>query len=204
MKRALDVGLAALLLVVTAPVLLAAMAAIRLTSAGPALYLARRVGKDGRIFTMWKLRTMRAGPGPRITGAADPRTTPAGAFLRRTRIDEIPQLVNVLRGEMSLVGPRPEDPRFVELYSPEQRRVLSVAPGVTGAAQLAFAREEELLVGEDPEATYVREILPRKLAIDLEYVRTRSLGGDLAILARTARLALQRRDTGSGVRRNAT
>lgn len=204
MKRALDVAVASALLVVTAPATLLAMVAIRMTSPGPALHAARRAGQDGRVFAMYKLRTMRVGPGPRITSARDPRITQVGAFLRRAHVDEIPQLVNVLRGEMSLVGPRPEDPALVELYSPEERRVLSVRPGITGSAQLAFAREDELLTGDDPEGVYVREILPRKLAVDLEYVRTRTLRGDIAILVRTALTALQRRGGAAGARRSAT
>jgi lipopolysaccharide/colanic/teichoic acid biosynthesis glycosyltransferase len=190
-KRALDVGVAALLLIATSPVLAAATVAILVTSGGPVLHRARRVGQGGREFAMYKLRTMRPGAGPAITASGDPRITPLGSLLRRTRVDELPQLVNVLRGDMSLVGPRPEDPRFVALYTAEQRAVLSVPPGLTGPAQLFYRREEEMLPPGDPETAYVREIMPAKLGIDLAYVRERTFWGDVAILARTAAAAMR-------------
>ena len=185
MKRALDLAIAVLLLLALAPFMLALAIAVRLTSPGPAFHRATRAGRDGRPFTMLKLRTMRLGPGAAVTTRSDPRITPLGRILRRTRIDEVPQLWNVVRGDMSLVGPRPEDPRFAALYTTEQRAVLAVRPGITGAAQLAFRDEERLLDPSDPEGSYVREVLPRKIAMDLEYVRRRSLAGDLAIIART-------------------
>lgn len=185
MKRLLDVVISAVVIAVTSPILAAAAVAVRSTMGAPIVYRARRVGKDGRTFDMYKLRTMRAATGPTITSSHDPRITPLGGLLRRTRIDELPQMWNVLRGDMSLVGPRPEDPRFVALYSPAERAVLSVAPGVTGAAQLVFDREADVLPRDEPETVYVRDILPLKLRIDLEYVRTRTLAGDLLILART-------------------
>jgi lipopolysaccharide/colanic/teichoic acid biosynthesis glycosyltransferase len=185
-KRLFDLAVASVLLVLTSPVLLAATIALRATSGPPVLYRARRSGKDGREFVMYKLRTMRPGAGPSITATGDPRITRLGSVLRRTRLDELPQLWNVIRGDMSLVGPRPEDPRFVALYTPEQRAVLSVAPGLTGPAQLEFRREEEMLPSADPETAYIRDVLPRKLDIDLAYVRGRSFRGDLGILARTA------------------
>lgn len=185
MKRALDLAIAVPLLLALAPVMLVLAIAVRLTSPGPALHRAIRSGRDGRPFTMLKLRTMRPGAGAAVTTTRDPRITALGRILRRTRIDEVPQLWNVVRGEMSLVGPRPEDPRFVALYTPEQRAVLAVRPGITGAAQLAFRDEERLLDPSDPEGSYVREVLPRKVAMDLAYVRRRTLAGDLAIIGRT-------------------
>ena len=187
MKRALDLAVAVPLLVILSPVLVALAAAVRLTSRGPAFHRATRVGRDGRPFTMLKLRTMRAGPGAAITTRDDPRMTALGRALRRARLDELPQLFNVVRGEMSLVGPRPEDPRFVALYSEEQRAVLALRPGITGAAQLVFRDEAALLDPADPEGSYIRAVLPRKLAIDLEYARGRSLAGDLRIMGMTLR-----------------
>jgi len=186
-KRALDLAVAVPLLVILSPVLVALAAAVRLTSRGPAFHRATRVGRDGRPFTMLKLRTMRAGPGAAITTRDDPRVTALGRALRRARLDELPQLFNVVRGEMSIVGPRPEDPRFVALYSEEQRAVLALRPGITGAAQLVFRDEAALLDPADPEGSYVRAVLPRKLAIDLEYARGRSLAGDLRIMGMTLR-----------------
>ena len=187
MKRALDLAVAVPLLVILSPVLVALAAAVRLTSRGPAFHRATRVGRDGRPFTMLKLRTMRAGPGAAITTRDDPRVTALGRALRRARLDELPQLFNVVRGEMSIVGPRPEDPRFVALYSEEQRAVLALRPGITGAAQLVFRDEAALLDPADPEGSYIRAVLPRKLAIDLEYARGRSLAGDLRIMGMTLR-----------------
>jgi len=186
-KRALDLAVAVPLLVILSPVLVALAAAVRLTSRGPAFHRATRVGRDGRPFTMLKLRTMRAGPGAAITTRDDPRMTALGRALRRARLDELPQLMNVVRGEMSLVGPRPEDPRFVALYSEEQRAVLALRPGITGAAQLVFRDEAALLDPADPDGSYIRAVLPRKLAIDLEYARGRSLAGDLRIMGMTLR-----------------
>ncbi len=195
MKRSLDVAVSALLLAALSPYIAALALLVRVTSRGPALHGARRVGRDGAEFTMYKLRTMHqdaALTGPGITGRADPRVTAIGRVLRRTHLDELPQLWNVLRGEMSLVGPRPEDPRFVARYTPEQRAVLSVRPGITGPAQLAYRDEEHRLPAEHTEDIYVREILPAKLAIDLAYVRRPSLLGDLALLARTLAGVLRR------------
>jgi len=186
-KRALDLAVAVPLLVILSPVLVALAAAVRLTSRGPAFHRATRVGRDGRPFTMLKLRTMRAGPGAAITTRDDPRVTALGRALRRARLDELPQLMNVVRGEMSIVGPRPEDPRFVALYSEEQRAVLALRPGITGAAQLVFRDEAALLDPADPDGSYIRAVLPRKLAIDLEYARGRSLAGDLRIMGMTLR-----------------
>jgi lipopolysaccharide/colanic/teichoic acid biosynthesis glycosyltransferase len=185
MKRLLDVSLSAPLLVLSAPLQILLALAVRLDSPGPAFYRAIRVGRDGYPFTLYKFRTMivRAlDQGPAITHASDPRITRLGAFLRRTRLDELPQLLNVLRGDMSLVGPRPEDPRFVALYTPEQRRVLSVRPGITGRAQLTFLDEAKLLGHLDPEGEYIRVVLPRKVAIDLQYVEDRSLLLDLRLI----------------------
>jgi lipopolysaccharide/colanic/teichoic acid biosynthesis glycosyltransferase len=199
LKRALDAGAAAAGLVVLAPALLAVGAAIRLTSPGPALFRQRRVGRDGRPFQLVKFRTMvpeAPAQGPSITRRGDPRVTPLGRLLRRTKIDELPELVNVLRGEMSLVGPRPEVARYVALYTPAQRRVLDVRPGLTDWATLAFIDEERLLAAhEDHERAYIEEIMPRKLALNLEYLRRQSVRTDLAILWETAARLVWRRDS---------
>ena len=187
-KRVFDFAGAALGLVVLAPLLAALAAAVKLGDGGPVFYRARRVGQGGRPFGLYKFRTMvedadRQGPG--ITTAGDRRVTRVGAFLRRTKLDELPQLWNVVRGEMSFVGPRPEDPRYVARYTPEQRRVLAVRPGLTSPASLAFRDEASRLRGDDWERTYVEEVLPEKLALELAYLRHRTLGSDLRLILRT-------------------
>jgi lipopolysaccharide/colanic/teichoic acid biosynthesis glycosyltransferase len=195
-KRAFDFGVALGGLVMLSPLLAVAAALVKLGSPGPALYRGARVGREGREFQILKLRTMRAGAdaqGPAVTGAADARITPIGRFLRRTKFDEVPQLVNVLRGEMSLVGPRPEHPDFVKHYTADQRQVLSVRPGITSPATLAFIKEEEMLVGADPAAQYVTTIMPQKLALDLDYVRTATFAGDLKLIGRTLARVIVRR-----------
>lgn len=192
-KRGLDLAVAGLALAYLWPLLLALGLLVRLDSPGPALYRAQRLGRDGRPFTMLKFRTMRAGAdrGAAITGAADARVTRAGRWLRRTHLDELPQLVNVLRGQMSLVGPRPEAIYYLPHYTDEQRTVLRLRPGITGPTQLRYRDEAALLTGHDFEAHYVRELLPAKLASDLAYVHDRTFWLDLRILAQTAALLIR-------------
>ncbi|MDQ2914205.1 MAG: sugar transferase [Chloroflexota bacterium] len=188
-KRAMDLLLGGTALVLSLPLQAMIALAVRLDSPGPSLYRAKRVGRGGLSFTVLKFRSMRrdaANTGPAITGASDPRVTRVGLLLRRTKLDELPQLWNVLRGDMSLVGPRPEDSRFTELYPEEYRRILSVRPGITGPSQIAFIDEERLLAG-DIEATYIGSILPQKVALDLEYVRDEAILRDAAILLQTLR-----------------
>jgi len=194
LKRTFDLIVAALTLTCSLPVLLVSAVAIKLDSRGPVFYRPPRVGRDGRLFRIWKLRTMlaKAPDGPPVTAADDPRITRVGRFLRRTKLDEIPQVLNVLRGEMSLVGPRPEDPVYVAGYTPEQRRVLSVRPGMTSPASLAFSDEERLLATGRRDAAYATTILPVKLDLDLVYLQRRSFLYDLTILARTAGLLFPR------------
>ena len=195
MKRALDITCATLGLVVTSPLVLVAAVLVKLGSPGPVFYRGQRVGRGGGEFNIYKIRSMAVDAdrhGPAVTTAEDQRVTRIGRLIRRTKVDEIPQLLNVLRGEMSLVGPRPEHPAYVKLYTPEQREVLSVRPGLTGPAAIAFLDEERMLKGADPEATYVSVIMPQKLALDLTYVRTHTFGGDLAIIGKTALLVLRR------------
>jgi lipopolysaccharide/colanic/teichoic acid biosynthesis glycosyltransferase len=186
-KRALDLGLGALGLIVASPVLGAIAVAMRWSGdRGPFLHRARRVGEGGRLFTVLKIRTMTVDPGgPGVTTRDDPRVTRIGGVVRRFRLDELPQLVNVVRGEMSLVGPRPEDPRYVDFDDPLHRRVFMARPGITGLAQLEFHDEARLLVGPEPERRYREVVLPAKLAIDARYLDHPSVRQDLAILART-------------------
>lgn len=195
MKRALDILVAGAGLLLLAPLLLLIACAVRLDSPGPALFRQERVGRRGRPFQIIKFRSMRTAPGgPQITVSGDARVTRVGALLRASKLDELPQLVNVLRGEMSLVGPRPDVPHYVAMYPPEAREeVLSVRPGITDEAAIEFRDEEDVLArAGDPERVYVEEILPRKLALYRHYVRYRSFAGDLRILWRTARAVVRR------------
>jgi len=196
-KRLIDLLLAALGLIVLAPLLLAAMAWVRVDSPGPVLFRQERVGRGGRTFRIHKLRTMfvdAASRGPAVTELDDRRITRAGRTLRRYRIDELPQLIDVIAGHMSLVGPRPELPRFVAQYPPDLReRVLAMRPGITDPAALEFADEAELMAGSaDPERTYVEVILPRKLRRQAEYALRASWASDLAVIVRTLRMLAQR------------
>jgi len=188
LKRTFDLLASGTGLIILSPLLVGIALAVRLTSPGPAFYRAQRVGQHGKVFTLYKFRSMvvdanRRGPG--ITAANDNRVTGIGRFLRRTKLDELPQLLNVLRGDMSLVGPRPEDPRYVELYTPEQRRILEQRPGITSAASLTYRNEERMLAGEDWERVYVEQVMPAKLAIDLEYAQRANLPRDIALILRT-------------------
>jgi len=188
-KRLFDVLAAACGLLLLAPVLFAIALWIRLDSPGPALFRQRRVGRHGRLFDIYKFRTMADRPddGRQLTVGQDPRITRAGRFLRRTKLDELPQLLNVLEGTMSLVGPRPEVPRYVDRYPPAARQtVLSVAPGITDLAAILFKDENDILGhAPDPERAYVETILPVKLEYYQRYVRERSFLLDLRILFRT-------------------
>lgn len=191
LKRAFDLLIATCALLVSAPLLLVIAAWIKLDSRGPVFFCQERVGLRGRTFAIYKFRTMfvdaAATGGAQITVGADPRITRAGRFLRRHKLDELPQFLNVLKGEMSVVGPRPEVPRYVALYPPETRElVLSVRPGITDLASIAYRDESRLLAqADDPEALYVQEVLPAKLEYCVQYVRTSSLRLDLVIMART-------------------
>ncbi|HSA54657.1 MAG TPA: sugar transferase [Gemmatimonadaceae bacterium] len=189
-RRAFDVASAAIGLVVAAPVLLVAAVGVRLSSPGPVLFRTRRLGRGGCPFLMYKLRTMHVDHGPvrsRITLARDPRIFPFGVLLRRLKIDELPQLVNVLKGDMAIVGPRPEDPELVARhYTPEQRETLAVRPGLTSPGSLYYElHAQSQLDGPDAESRYAAYALPLKLAIDLVYVRRATLWSDLGVIART-------------------
>ncbi|HLZ56229.1 MAG TPA: sugar transferase [Ktedonosporobacter sp.] len=189
MKRFFDITISLLLLLLLSPLLLLLALAVWFSEPGPVIYRGSRVGRDGRPFSILKFRSMTLRPltaKTEITVKYDPRVTPIGRFLRSTKLDELPQLFNVLKGDMSLVGPRPESPYFVEYYTDEQREVLSVPPGITGAAQLVYRHEERLFNGDDPEKYYIQVVMPAKLSIDLEYVYHHSFWLDLQILLLTA------------------
>jgi lipopolysaccharide/colanic/teichoic acid biosynthesis glycosyltransferase len=189
-KRWLDLGLAALLLALAAPALLAASLAALLLDGRPVFYRQTRIGRHGRPFAIIKFRTMRAGADRinTVTVAGDARITPVGAWLRRTRLDELPQLWHVLRGEMSLVGPRPDVPGYADQLQGADRAILELRPGITGPAALAFANEAALLAqAADPVAYNDQVLWPAKVRINLDYARDLSLLSDLAWLWRTVR-----------------
>lgn len=201
LRRSLDIIVAGLLIIILSVVFLLITLWIWCTSSGPAIFRQKRVGRDGRLFDIWKFRTMHVDAdlcGPSVTSTDDPRVTKVGRFLRNSKLDELPQLINVLIGNMSLVGPRPQVPRFVEHFDPSLRPlVLSVRPGITGPTTLHYRYEESLLADKpDREDYYIQKILPTKLAMDAHYVQTRSLRDDVRILGKTVRLftaALARR-----------
>jgi lipopolysaccharide/colanic/teichoic acid biosynthesis glycosyltransferase len=182
-KRIFDVIGAMVALVIASPILLLCALAVLLESRGPVFFRQWRVGKNGKPFQVFKLRTMIHGAdkrGPKITASGDTRITRVGRVLRKTKIDELPQLFNVLRNEMSLVGPRPEVPEYTVKYSLVERKVLDVQPGITGPASLAHINEEQLLAGRtDKEHFYVNTIMRHKLEIDLGYCRNVSFFEDL-------------------------
>lgn len=190
LKRLFDLTGALLALALLWPLLLGIAIAVRLDSPGPALFRQERVGRKGRPFRIHKFRTMVADAPARglpLTVGTDPRITRVGAWLRRTRLDELPQFIDILRGDMSLVGPRPEVPRYVALYPPALReRVLAVRPGLTDPASLQFIDESALLAAAaDPEREYVQVILPRKLQLAADYAERATLASDLGVLWRT-------------------
>ena len=184
-KRLFDIVCAAVGLVLLSPLLLLAAVWVKLDSPGPALFRQTRVGRFGAPFTIH--RTMRVEPGAAITVGADPRITRSGQVLRQTKLDELPQLWDVLRGAMSLVGPRPELPHYVALYPADLReRVLAVRPGITDPASLAFSHEAELLAAAaDPEREYREVILPAKLKLSADYAASASLATDLRLILAT-------------------
>jgi lipopolysaccharide/colanic/teichoic acid biosynthesis glycosyltransferase len=197
LKRAFDLLVAGAGLALLWPLILAAAVWIKLDSPGPVFFRQERVGQGGRLFRIHKLRTMRndaARSGPAITAHQDPRITRAGRFLRKRRIDELPQLIDVLFGRMSVVGPRPEVPRYVALYPPALReQVLAVRPGITDPASLVFADESRHLAQTgDAERAYVETILPRKLQEQADYARCATLASDIAVIGRTLRWLIVR------------
>jgi lipopolysaccharide/colanic/teichoic acid biosynthesis glycosyltransferase len=189
LPRAVEAAIASLALVTAAPLLALAAAGIALTSPGPILFRHQRAGRDGRPFALLKLRTMRTGgSGPQVTAGTDPRITAFGRFLRRTKIDELPQFWNVVRGELSLVGPRPEALAYVDASSAAWRTVLAVRPGITDPVTLQLRNEEALLsrAGSDPERYYREYLLPYKLRGYERYLAQRTWRDDVAVLWSTA------------------
>jgi lipopolysaccharide/colanic/teichoic acid biosynthesis glycosyltransferase len=188
-KRAFDIVVSAVALLLLFPVLLLIGMSVALSSPGGAFFRQVRVGRAGKEFRLFKFRTMRPGSeaqGQITVGGRDPRITGIGYFLRKSKMDELPQLINVLLGDMSLVGPRPEVPRYVALYSAEQRMVLLVRPGITSAASIAYMDESDILArSTDPHRAYIEEVMPAKLALDLDYVKNRSFVLDVSIILRT-------------------
>ena len=186
-KRLLDAALAIASLALTAPVFAFCAVAIKLQSRGPVFFRQVRIGRFGKPFRILKFRSMIHGnQGPRVTAAGDPRITAVGRWLRKTKIDEIPQLINVLLGDMSFVGPRPEVPEYVAAYTDRQQKVLQFRPGITGPAALQMFNEEEVLSrSSDREAFYVGTLLPHKLELELAYCESVNLRQDLKLIFRT-------------------
>lgn len=195
-KRSFDVLASFVGLVLLSPVMLAVAAAVRLSSPGPALFIQERVGRQGRLFRCAKFRTMRVGAdaGGSVTTATDSRITPVGRFLRRWKLDELPQLWNVLTGRMSFVGPRPDVPGYADRLHGEDRRILDLRPGITGPATLLFRDEERLLaLAKDPKAFNDDVVFPEKVRINREYLETASFRRDLGYILATVTPALATR-----------
>lgn len=198
LKRILDIVGSALGLVVLTPLFVVIAIAIRMETKGPAFFRQRRVGREGSTFRIYKFRSMHVGgtgSGPALTVHADTRITRVGAFLRKTKIDELPQLINVLAGDMSLVGPRPEVPEFMRFYSPKQRAIiLSMRPGITDYAAILFRDESSLLDGSrDPVGVYRDQIMPIKFVYYERYSRNISVMNDLRIILATVLTLMLRR-----------
>ena len=189
MKRILDILCSFSVLLLLLPVWLVVALLIVLESRGGVFYVQKRVGKDNRDFNLYKFRTMRPdadSKGLLTVGARDSRITRVGYFLRKYKIDEFPQLLNILKGDMSIVGPRPEVRKYVDLYTPEQMRVLTVRPGLTDYASIRYVNESEVLAASDnPERTYIEEVMPAKLALNLQYIENQSLKEDFKLIFKT-------------------
>lgn len=186
-KRAFDMVCSLLGLIVLSPLLVVVSLLVAVTSPGGVFFRQERIGKDGKPFRIFKFRSMRKdNAGLKITTGNDSRITPVGRFLRKSKIDELPQLINVLVGDMSFVGPRPEVADYVDLYTPYQRQVLLVRPGITGLASIRFRNENDLLTAsDDPNRTYIEEIMPRKIDLDLEYIPHASVLYDIKLIFQT-------------------
>lgn len=200
-KRIFDLIFSSVLLPLLLPLLVLIAILVRLTSPGPALFRQCRVGQDGRLFPLLKFRTMyqRSEAGPALTMKSDSRVTPAGRFLRKLKLDELPQLVNVARGEMTFVGPRPDLEEYLAELPPDLRCLTRLRPGITGAASLCYRDEEALFAGQSRSAQrefYVSQLLPAKARLDLDYARRASCLGDLKLIARTVLAAFFRPGNG--------
>jgi lipopolysaccharide/colanic/teichoic acid biosynthesis glycosyltransferase len=192
MKRLFDVVVSATGLTLLAVPFAVIAIIIKVSSPGTVFYRQKRMGRGGRPFWLYKFRSMRATEGgAQVTVDGDPRVTAVGRVLRRWKLDELPQLYNILRGEMSVVGPRPEVERFVQHYTAEQRLVLEPTPGLAGLAALVYPHEADLLRGcDDPEEAYLRYLMPKKIAVDLQYEQTRTFWSDISLLGELALLVL--------------
>jgi len=195
LKRIFDLFFTILGIILVSPVLLVCVLLVRLDSAGPVFFRQKRVGLNGKIFEILKFRTMTVNAeaqGPKITVSNDARITRSGAFLRKYKLDELPQLINVLKGDMSLVGPRPEVPEYVAYWPDDSRElILSVCPGITDFASIEFRNENEMLAyAEDPNRTYIEEILPIKLKYYKKYVHERTLWLDIMLIFRTIKIII--------------
>jgi len=198
-KRLFDIVASLSMLILCSPVYLLAAVLVKLGSPGPVHHQAIRAGKNNKPFKLFKFRTMVVNAdqvGPGITASHDPRITSVGKILRKTKLDEIPQLWNVLTGDMSIIGPRPEDPKYVRFYTEEQLRVLSVRPGLSGPAAIRYRHEEKILAQNSGnlEEYYLRTILPDKLNLDLNYIDSRSIWGDLVLCMKTAKTIFEKDD----------
>lgn len=195
MKRLFDIVASAIGLLLLSPLFLILAVWIKCDSNGPVFYKQKRVGRGNKDFDLYKFRSMRVGAdklGLITVGGRDPRITRSGYFIRKYKLDEFPQLINVLKGDMSIVGPRPEVRKYVDLYTPEQLQVLQVRPGITDPASIRYRNENELLAQvEEPERYYREVIMPDKLRLNLEYVQTMSLGEDLRLIFSTFRAILK-------------
>lgn len=189
MKRLFDILFSIVVLSLFLPFGIIISLFILFSSKGGVFYIQKRVGRNGQMFDLLKFRTMRKDAdksGTLTVGMKDPRITGVGYFLRRTKLDEFPQFINVLKGDMGIVGPRPEVEEFVKLYTPEQAEILNVRPGITDLASLEYYRENEILgKAEDPRKAYVEEVMPAKIALNKEYLKNPTLGNDLKIIWQT-------------------
>lgn len=187
-KRIFDLFSSAICLLVFSPVLLFLAVWILVDSRGGVFYKQVRVGKNGKEFKLLKFRSMRpnSDKAGQLTIGNDNRITKVGRFIRRTKLDELPQLINIIKGEMSVVGPRPEVPKYVAMYTPEQRQVLQALPGLTDYASIQFINEQTILgASPDPEKTYITEVMPQKLALNLQYINDRTFFLDIKLIFKT-------------------
>jgi len=202
-KRVVDLVSALVGLLLLSPLLVTVAIAILADDGRPVFFRQARIGHRGTTFRIWKFRTMcvnAEAQGRRITVGDDPRITRVGRVLRQLKIDELPQLINVVKGEMSLVGPRPEVPEYVARYTPEQRNVLSIIPGITDPASIEYRREGDILAcAHAPERTYVEVIMPEKIRLNLEYAKSATVWTDLRVIAGTIWLILKDRGAGPSV-----
>jgi len=196
MLRLIDITVALTAITLLAPLAIAISVVIRLTSPGTVVFTQERIGRNNECFRLLKFRSMyEVSGGNLVTAAGESRVTPVGEFLRRWKLDEMLQLINVLKGEMSLVGPRPEVGRYAEMYASEFEELNRLRPGITDPASIAFRHEEQLLASvEDPERYYVSEVLPAKLALSLAYSQRRSMRSDLRVIYRTMCVVLQNQE----------